>query len=280
MELTDSDNIKRLLGRHGFRFEKSKGQNFLIAPWVPERIAELAGLDSLTGAVEIGPGVGCLTEQLARLAGKVLAYELDESLRPVLNETLSIYKNIEILYADVMRRDLARDTQKYLPGLKPVLCANLPYNVTTPVLTKVYEAGCFDTAAVMVQKEVAERICALPGDAAYSSFSVFTRWYTQPEIAFTVGPECFMPQPKVTSAVVRMKMRAQPPEDVEEAAFFKTVRAAFGQRRKTLGNALSTAYPKEKALEAISACGLDERVRGEELGIPEFAALTKELLEI
>jgi len=280
MELTNYNDVNSLLARHGFRLEKSKGQNFLIAPWVPEKIAEQAILDGTTGVVEIGPGVGCLTEQLAKRAGKVLAYELDKALKPVLAETLSQSKNIEFLFDDVMRCDLARDIKERLPGLRPVLCANLPYNITTPVLTKVYEARCVDTATVMVQKEVAERICALPGDAAYGSFSVFTRWYAEPWIMFNVGPDCFMPRPKVTSAVVHMKMRKDPPEDVDEAAFFQTVRAAFGQRRKTLANALSVICPKEKVIASIAACGFDERVRGEELSIPEFAALTKSLLEI
>lgn len=278
MNLTDYNEIRALLFRHGFRFEKSKGQNFLVADWVPERIADAAGLDQKTGVVEIGPGVGCLTEQLAKRAGKVLCYELDTSLEPVLVQTLAAYaQTVELQFTDVMRRDLAADALQRLPGLRPVLCANLPYNITTPVLSKVYEARCFDAAVVMIQKEVAQRLCAGPGSGDYGAFSVYTRWFAEPELLFTVPADCFHPRPKVTSAVVRLNFRKEPPEAVEEAAFFKTVRAAFGQRRKTLANALSVIWPKEAALAAIKACGFDERIRGEMLGIPEFAALTKQL---
>ncbi len=274
MELCSYKEMKPLLERHGFHFSKAKGQNFLIASWVPERIAEECGADLSCGVVEIGPGVGCLTEQLSLRAGMVLAYEVDERLRPVLAETLGQRENIQILFGDAMSRDMAADAAEFLPGLKPMLCANLPYNITTPVLTKAYEAGCFSCITVMIQKEVAERICAKPGTEAYGAFSVFSQWYTEPELLFTVAPGCFMPPPKVTSAVIRMPCRENKPAEVEEKSFFRVVRAAFGQRRKTLANSLSNLCGKELALEAIRACGMDERVRGEALGIPEFAALT------
>ena len=274
MELCSYKQMKPLLERHGFHFSKAKGQNFLIASWVPERIAEECGADEHCGVVEIGPGVGCLTEQLSLRAGKVLAYEVDERLRPVLAETLGHRGNIQILFGDAMGRDMAADAAEFLPGLKPMLCANLPYNITTPVLTKAYEPRCFSSLTVMIQKEVAERICAAPGTEAYGAFSVFSQWYTEPKMLFTVAPGCFMPPPKVTSAVIHMKTRDYAPAEVDETAFFRVVRAAFGQRRKTLANSLSSLCGKEMAREAIRACGLDERVRGEALGIPEFAALT------
>ena len=274
MELCSYKQMRPLLERHGFHFSKAKGQNFLIASWVPERIAEECGADEHCGVVEIGPGVGCLTEQLSMRAGKVLAYEVDERLRPVLAETLGHRDNIQILFGDAMGRDMAADAAEFLPGLKPMLCANLPYNITTPVLTKAYEARCFSSLTVMIQKEVAERICAAPGTEAYGAFSVFSQWYTEPKMLFTVAPGCFMPPPKVTSAVIHMKTRDLAPAEVDETAFFRVVRAAFGQRRKTLANSLSGLCGKEMAQEAIRACGLDERVRGEALGIPEFAALT------
>lgn len=280
MELCSYKEMKPLLERHGFHFSKAKGQNFLIASWVPERIAEECGADKGCGVVEIGPGVGCLTEQLSLRAEKVLAYELDLRLQPVLAETLAGRENIEILFADAMSRDLAADAKERFGGLRVKLCANLPYNITTPVLTKTFEARCFESVTVMIQKEVAQRICARPGTADYGAFSVFCQWYARPELLFSVAPGCFMPPPKVTSAVVHMPVRTAPPVNVDEKAFFRVVRAAFGQRRKTLANALEGLCGKERALEAIRCCGFDERVRGEALGIPEFAALTEKIIQL
>ena len=277
MNLTDEKQLKALLQRHGFRFERSKGQNFLIDASVPERIAAACGADASTGVVEIGPGVGCLTQCLAQNAAAVLAYELDESLRPVLAETMAPRPNVRIEFADALRRDLRADADTYLPGLRRVFCANLPYNITTPVLTKVYEARAFETVTVMVQREVALRLCAAPGCGDYGAFSVFTQWYAEPELLFTVPPGAFMPPPKVTSAVVRLRMRAAPPVDTDETRFFRVVRAAFAQRRKTLINSLSTAFPKDRAAAAVAACGLPERARGEELSLPQFAGLTAAL---
>lgn len=275
MNLCDYNEMRSLLQREGFHFSKSKGQNFLTASWAPERIALESGLDKNTGVVEIGPGVGCLTEQLSKAAGRVLAFELDEKLRPVLDVTLAPYDNIELIFGDVMRADLRREVTERLGGLRPVLCANLPYNITTPVLKKIFEARCFDTVTVMVQREVAERMCASAGDKDYGAFTLLTEWYAEPELCFTVGAECFVPQPKVTSAVVRLKMRAQPPMDIDEAALFRVIRAAFNQRRKTLINALSGLFGKEQTKAAIAACGFSETVRGESLSLRDFAALTK-----
>ena len=279
MDLCSYKEIQALLAAtDGFRFSKAKGQNFLTARWVPERIAEESGLDRNTGVVEIGPGVGCLTEQLALRAGRVMAFEIDELLRPVLARTLAPYDNIEIVFGDVMRRDLRRETEESLPGLRPVVCANLPYNITTPVLTKLYEARCFDTMTVMVQEEVADRICARAGQKAYGAFTLLTQWYGEPEKLFTVGPECFMPRPKVTSAVVRISMRSEPPADADEKALFRVIRAAFNQRRKTLVNALDGVCGKDKARAALAACGFSETVRGEALSLADFAALTNTVM--
>lgn len=277
MDLCDVRQVEALLARHGFRFSKSKGQNFLTASWVPERIAECSGADASCGVVEIGPGFGCLTEQLSLRAEKVLCYEVDEALRPVLAVTLAERENVEILFADAMRRDIAADIREHLPALRPLLCANLPYNITSPVLTKLLEAQCFESLTVMVQKEVAERIAARPGTAQYGAFSILAQWYSEPELLFEVGPECFVPRPKVTSAVVRMIPRNEPPAQVDEKALFRVVRAAFNMRRKTLTNALDGLCGKERAAEALRACGLDERVRGEVLSLAEFAALTNEI---
>ena len=281
MNLTNPTELKALLNRHGFRFSKAMGQNFLIAAWVPERIAAEAGIDEGTGVLEVGPGVGCLTHELAQYAGRVLAVELDERLRPVLAETLADCENAEVLFGDVLRQNLPELVKEHFPGLRPVVCANLPYNVTSPLLTAFLEAGCFETVTVMIQREVAKRLCARPGTADYGAFTVFTQWHAEPEILFDVSPGCFLPAPKVTSSVVKLTVRKAPPVDVaSEKRFFAVVRAAFNQRRKTLVNALSaglSGFTKEQITQAISDCGLDEKVRGEALGIAEFARLSDRL---
>lgn len=281
MNLTNPTELKALLNRHGFRFSKALGQNFLIASWVPERIAAEAGIDEGTGVLEVGPGVGCLTHELAQYAGKVLAVELDERLRPVLAETLADCENTEVLFGDVLKQNLPKLVAEHFPGLRPVVCANLPYNVTSPLLTAFLEAGCFETVTVMIQREVAKRLCARPGTADYGAFTVFTQWHAEPEILFDVAPGCFLPAPKVTSSVVQLTVRKAPPVAVaSEKRFFAVVRAAFNQRRKTLLNALSSGlngFTKEQIVQAIADCGLDEKVRGEALGIAEFARLSDQL---
>ena len=281
MNLTNPSELKLLLGKHGFRFSKALGQNFLIASWVPERIAAEAGIDESTGVLEVGPGVGCLTHELAQYAGKVLAVELDERLRTVLAETLADCENTEVLFGDVLKQNLPELVKEYFGGLRPVVCANLPYNVTSPLLTAFLEAGCFETVTVMIQREVAKRLCARPGTADYGAFTVFTQWHAEPEILFDVSPGCFLPAPKVTSSVVQLTVRKAPPVAVaSEKRFFAVVRAAFNQRRKTLLNALSSglnSFTKEQIAQAIADCGLDEKVRGEALGIAEFARLSDRL---
>lgn len=282
MDLCSVSELKPLLARHGFRFSKSLGQNFLIASWVPERIAAECGADETSGVVEIGPGVGVLTRELAKRAGKVAAVELDKALLPVLAETLSDCPNAEVVPGDVMKLDLAALAEEKLGGLAPMVCANLPYNITTPVLTKLLEAKLFTSITVMIQKEVAARICAAPGTKDYGAFSVFCRYHADCRVLFDVAPGCFLPAPKVTSTVVRLTPLAAPPVEVrDEAAFFAVVRAAFAQRRKTLLNALSAAYgsrySKEELRGIIASCGLEENVRGERLGLAEFAALAEKL---
>ena len=278
MNLTDYNEIRALLARHKFRFSKSKGQNFLTAAWVPEDIAASAGLDENTGVVEVGPGVGCLTRELSLRAGKVLSIELDRDLKPVLKETLADCENVELLFADALKLDLAALTEEHMPGMRHVLCANIPYNVTSPLLTAFLEAGCFETVTVMIQREVAKRICAGPGTADYGAFGIFVQWHAVPEMLFDVPPNCFVPQPKVTSSVIRLTRRATPPVTVrDEALFFRVVRAAFNQRRKTLVNALSAQLPEtdKGQLEAIlTSLGYDARIRGEVLDIPAFARIS------
>ena len=280
MELTDSREIRELLGRHGFRFSKSMGQNFLTAAWVPESIAESALLDENTGVLEVGPGIGCLTEQLSRRAGKVLAVELDRALKPVLAETLRDCGNVEVIFGDVLKQDLRALGDEHFSGLRPVVCANLPYNVTSPLLTAFIEAGCFETITVMIQREVARRICAAPGNGDYGAFGLFVQWHTEPELLFDVPPSCFMPQPKVTSSVIRLRRRAERPVQVkDEALMFKIIRAAFNQRRKTLVNALSSGLGLDKASveQCLEKCGFDTKIRGETLDIGSFAKIADEI---
>ncbi len=283
MNLTDYNEIRALLARHGFRFSRSMGQNFLTAAWVPERIAEEAELDAQTGVLEVGPGIGCLTEQLSRRAAKVLSVELDESLRPVLAETLAGCENVEILFGDVLKQDLPALVGERLTGLRPVVCANLPYNVTSPLLTAFLEAGCFEEITVMVQREVAQRICAGPGTAQYGAFSILCQWYSETELLFDVPPSCFVPRPKVTSSVIRLRRRSDEPAAVEDRDFFfRVVRAAFNQRRKTLPNALSAGIAgltRDAAAAAIADCGFDPQIRGEVLGIDGFAAISNKLFK-
>lgn len=279
MNLTDIRDIKSLLARHGFRFSKSMGQNFLIADWVPQDIADAAGLDENCAVLEIGPGIGPLTQQLAKRAGKVAAIELDTSLLPILAETLSDCPNVEIIPGDVMRLDLAALAADRFPGFTVKACANLPYNITTPVITKLLEAGCFQSVTVMIQREVAKRICAAPGDSDCGAFSLFCQYHAQCELLFEVPPDCFLPAPKVTSSVVRLTPRAVPPVEGDRDAIFAVVKAAFAQRRKTLLNGLSAAYgsrfSKEQLRQILADCGLPENVRGERLGLEQFAALSK-----
>ena len=281
MNLTDINEIKSILARHGFRFSKSLGQNFLTAAWVPERIADEAELDKETGVLEIGPGIGCLTRELSARAGKVVSVELDRSLMPVLAETLAGCENVEVVFGDILKQDLPALLEETMPGMRPVVCANLPYNVTSPVLTALLESGCFETVTVMVQREVARRICASPGKPDYGAFGVFVQWHAEPELLFDVPPSCFVPQPKVTSSVIRLKKRETPPAEVaDEALFFAVVRAAFNQRRKTLVNALSSQLPglgKETAESILSGLGYDPRIRGEVLELGGFAKICNEI---
>ena len=276
--LTDLNTIKALLARHGFRFSKTLGQNFLCAAWVPEKIAESAELDGETGVLEIGPGIGCLTVELAKRAKRVVSVELDRALRGVLAETLAGLDNVEVVFADVMKTDLrALFAEKLSDCARTVVCANLPYQITTPALTAFAEAGCFERVTVMIQREVARRVCAREGTADYGAFSVLMQWHFAPEALFDVPPGCFIPAPKVISSVVRLSRRDAPPADARDPErLFAVVRAAFNQRRKTLCNALSAGLglPKETVAAAIAAAGLPGTVRGEALSLAQFAALS------
>lgn len=281
INVCDIQVMKPLLAQHGFHFSKAKGQNFLIANWVPERIAQDAGVDETVGVLEIGPGIGPLTQQLALRAGKVCAVELDKRLKPILDLTVGQFSNLEIVWDDVLKQNISALVQEKLGGLRPMACANLPYYITSPILTALLEAECFEAVTVMVQKEVALRIAAKPGTADYSAFTVFCQFYGEPEILFDVPAHCFMPQPKVTSAVVMLKVRRELPwEILDKATFFRTVRASFAMRRKKLQNGLAAGFPelgKEGAGQVIASCGLPENVRGETLDIAQFATLSNEI---
>ena len=281
MNLTDIRDIKALLARHGFRFSRSMGQNFLIADWVPRQNAGAAGLYERCAVLEIGPGIGPLTRQLAARAGRVAAVELDKALLPILAETLADCSNVEIIPGDVMKLDLTELTARRFDGFTVKACANLPYNITTPVVTRLLEAGCFRSITLMIQREVARRICAAPGTPDCGAFSLFCQYHAQCELLFEVPPDCFLPAPKVTSAVVRLTPFTVPPVEGSPDALFAVVRAAFAQRRKTLLNGLSAAYgsrfSKDRLRQIIADCGLPENVRGEQLGLEQFAALAKAL---
>lgn len=276
MDLCNAEQIRALLARHGFHFSKSLGQNFLIEGWVPRDIAEASGAEENSVVLEIGPGIGPLTTELAQRAKKVVAVELDRDLLPILAETLAAYPNVTVIPGDIMKLDLGQLADEQFGGLTPLVCANLPYNITTPVLTLLLESGLFSAITVMIQKEVAQRICAAPGSKDYGAFSVLCQYYASCEYLFEVPKECFLPAPKVTSAVV--KLTAAPPPDYihDKALFFRVVRGAFSLRRKTLLNALASSFPysKEALAGCIAAAGLPADIRGERLGLREFAVLS------
>ena len=281
INVCDVNVMKPLLAQHGFHFSKAKGQNFLIAPWVPEQIAEQAGVDETAGVLEIGPGIGPLTQQLALRAGKVCAVELDKRLEPILAQTVGEFSNLEIIWSDVLKQNIPALVAEKFAGLRPMACANLPYYITSPILSALLEARCFDSVTVMVQKEMALRIAAKPGTADYSAFTVFCQFYAEPTILFDVPAHCFLPQPKVTSAVITLKTRQTLPWEVLDTdIFFRVVRASFAMRRKKLQNGLAAGFPelgKQGVGEVIAACGFDENVRGETLDIAQFAALANEI---
>ena len=278
MNLCDIQTIRAVLGRHGFHFSRSLGQNFLTDASVPRRIAEMSGAAEAKNVVEVGPGMGCLTAELCRRAEKVVAVELDRALLPVLDETLAEFDNFEVVQGDVLALDLAALCRDKFGDGRAVACANLPYYITTPAITALLESGAFEQVTVMVQKEVAQRICAAPGTAAYSAFTIYVQYHAAAEILFDVPADCFVPRPKVDSAVLRLTPLKEPAvKTQDEKLFFALVRAAFNMRRKTLVNALgpvlSSSMGKEEITELVLSVGLDARVRGERLSLQDFARL-------
>ena len=276
--LSDIAVIRDVLSRHGFRFSKSLGQNFLVNPGVCPRMAEECGASPETGVLEVGPGIGVLTAELAKRAGRVVSIELDQRLLPVLDETLADFSNVKIVNGDVMKLDLARLLAEEFPGMEVVVCANLPYYITSPVIMRLLEEKLpIASLTVMVQKEAAERLCALPGSRACGAVSAAVQYYAEPEVLFSVGRGSFVPQPNVDSAVIRFRIRKAPPVEVEdERAFFSLVKAAFGQRRKTVANSVSAllGLPKETVQRACEAAGVSPTARAEQLSMEQLAALS------
>lgn len=279
--LSDIGVIKRVMEKHGFNFSKALGQNFLINPTVCPRMAEMCGADENTGVIEVGAGVGVLTAELAKRAKKVVCVELDTRLLPVLDETLCDFDNIEIVNADIMKIDLKALIEEKFKGLKVVVCANLPYYITSPVITLLLESNLpIEAVTVMIQKEAADRLCTPVGSRDSGAITVCTNYYSVPEHLFNVSRGSFMPAPNVDSTVIRLNIRKEPPVKVsDEKKFFKMVKAAFAQRRKTAVNSISSgmSVSKEKVAEAIVAAGLDANVRAEKLSMEELAVICENL---
>ncbi len=274
--LSDIGTIKDILSRHGFTFSKSLGQNFLINPSVCPRMAELSGAGEGVGVIEIGPGIGVLTNELCLLADKVVAVELDKRLLPVLDETLAEYDNVKIINDDVLKLDLNKLIAEEFPGKEVVVCANLPYYITSPVIMKLLEDKLPVTAiTVMVQKEAAQRICADIGSRESGAVTVSVNYYAEPKLLFGVSAGSFMPAPKVDSAVIRLEVRKEPPVSADEEKFFKVVKAAFSQRRKVISNSLSAGLKMEKSAvtEILSQAGVSPNARAETLKLEDFAAI-------
>lgn len=274
-KLSDIGTIKEILSRHGFTFSKSLGQNFLINPSVCPRMAEYSGADSGVGVIEIGPGIGVLTNELCKLADKVVAIELDKRLLPVLEETLGEYDNLKVVNADVLELDLHKLIKEEFDGMEVVVCANLPYYITSPVIMKLLEERLpIKAVTVMVQKEAAQRICAEVGSRQSGAVTVAVNFYAKPEMLFGVSAGSFMPAPKVDSAVIRLNVLPNSPVTVDnEKTFFAVVKAAFSQRRKILANSLCSglSLDKAKVLEILQECDIPENIRAEKLSLQNFA---------
>ena len=282
-KLSDISTIRAVLEKNGFHFSKALGQNFLINPSVCPRMAALSGAADCAGAVEVGPGIGVLTWELSQVAKKVVSIELDKRLLPVLDETLADCNNVKILNADVMKLDLRRMIEEEFPGGEVAVCANLPYYITSPVIMRLLEERLPVTSiTVMVQKEAAERLCAHPGERACGAVSAAVWYYAEPEILFQVSRGSFMPAPNVDSAVIRLRIRRTPPVEVaDEPFFFRVVRAAFAQRRKTAVNSIANTLGRSKqaVATAFDAAGVPQNARAEALTLEDFAALTAGLLQ-
>ena len=279
--LSDISVIKDILSRHGFTFSKALGQNFLINPTVCPRMAEACGADENTGVIEIGPGIGVLTAELAKRAKKVISIELDTRLLPVLDETLRDFDNVKIINADVLKTDLKKLIMEEFAGMKVAVCANLPYYITSPVIMYLLESKLdVESITVMVQKEAAQRLCAEVGSRDAGAVTVAVDYYAEAQKIFDVSAGSFMPAPKVDSSVIRLDVRKQPSIALDdEKLFFRMVKAVFAQRRKTASNSISSGMglPKSTVLQAITNAGYGENVRAESFTMQELAVLANEI---
>jgi len=280
-KLSDIGTIKDILTRHGFSFSKGLGQNFLINPSVCPRMAEMSGAGEGVGVIEIGPGIGVLTQELCQLADKVVAIEIDKRLMPVLDETLAEFDNVKVVNEDVLKLDLHKLIEEEFKGLKVVVCANLPYYITSPIIMGLLEEKLpIEAITVMVQKEAAQRICAEVGTRQSGAVTVAVNFYSKPEMLFTVSAGSFMPAPKVNSAVIRLDILKEPVVDVEDPKkFFRAVKAAFGQRRKTISNSLSSGLGMEKTAvnSLLEECEISPTARAEQLTMDDFGRIAKNL---
>ena len=281
LNLTDLSTVRDLCARHGFTLSKGFGQNFIVNPGICPKMVEAAGIDGSFGVLEIGPGIGVLTREAALRAAKVVAVEVDERLAPLLDETLAGFDNVKIVYGDVLKLDLAALIAREFAGLRVAVVANLPFYITSPILMRLLEERLpVESITAMVQKEAADRIAAAPGSRESVAISLAVRYYAEPKTLFTVSPGSFTPPPKVTSAVVQLRVRSAPPvAPRDERLLFAVIRAAFGQRRKTAVNAVSAGLklPKETVDAAVCALGRGALVRPEQLTLAEFAALADRL---
>ena len=282
-ELGSPQETIQVLQKHDFHFQKKYGQNFLIDPHVLNKIIDAADVGRDDFVLEIGPGIGTMTQYLAERAGRVLAVEIDHNLIPILRETLAEYDNVEVRQGDILKEDIAAIAREYNAGKPIKVVANLPYYITTPIIMGLFESHVpLANVTVMVQKEVAERMRAKPGTKDYGALSLAVQYYAEPYLAANVPPNCFIPRPNVGSAVVRLTCLARPPVEVaDERLMFRLIRASFNQRRKTLQNGLANSgeldFSKEEIGQAIQAVGLPPDIRGEKLGLAEFAALADAL---
>ena len=279
--LTDLSTIRDLCARYDFALSKGFGQNFIINPGICPRIADEAGIGPGWGALEVGPGIGVLTEQLCKRADKVVSIEVDKRLPPLLEETMADYDNFKLVLQDVLKVDLKALIAQEFPGMPVAVCANLPYYITSPIVMKLLgDRLPIESLTVMVQKEAADRLAAAPGTRASSAISCAVSYYATSKMMFTAAPGSFYPAPKVTSAVVRMEIRPTPAVQVEdEEGYFALVRAAFGQRRKTAANAIASGLGmrKDAVTAAIEAAGFDARIRPEALTLEDFAKIQNAL---
>lgn len=282
-KLSNPKETIQVLQKHEFQFKKKFGQNFLIDPHVLDKIVDAAQITKDDFVLEIGPGIGTLTQYLCENARQVLAVEIDDKLIPILKETLQPYDNVEVLHGDILKQDIQQIADTYNDGKPIKVVANLPYYITTPIIMELFESHVpLANVTVMVQKEVADRMKAEPGTKDYGALSLAVQYYAKPYIAAFVPPNCFMPRPNVGSAVIRLDCLSRVPVEVHnEKLMFRLIRASFNQRRKTLQNGIANSaelsFTKEQAARAIEQAGFDVRIRGEKLGLEEFARLADEL---